>query len=96
MCGACCCALRRFGTTGPPRLSAFSKCAKAELEDNVTPAIVTSVSARAEGSINATDDARKVFGRFATEEVGMTYTISTASGGSGKRMKELIVINAGT
>lgn len=42
-------------------------------------------------SINATGGAREVFGRFAIEEVETTYTISTATSGGGKRVKELIV-----
>ena len=41
-------------------------------------------------SINATDGAREVFGRFAIEEVETTYTIATI-GGAGKRVTELIV-----
>ena len=46
-------------------------------------------------SINATDGAREVFGRFAIEEVETTYTISTATSGGGKRVKELIVRGLG-
>ena len=42
-------------------------------------------------SINATDAAREVFGRFATEEVETTYTINTAVSGVGKRVLELII-----
>jgi DNA adenine methylase len=42
-------------------------------------------------SINATDGAREVFGRFDVEEVETTWTISTATAGGGKRVKELIV-----
>lgn len=41
-------------------------------------------------SINATDGAREVFGRFDVEEVGTTYTLGTAHGG-GKAVTELIV-----
>ena len=41
-------------------------------------------------TVNATDGAREVFGRFAIEEVGTTYTVGTAHGG-GKRVTELIV-----
>ncbi len=44
-------------------------------------------------SINATDGAREVFGRFDIAEVDTTYTLSTASAGSGQRVKELIVTN---
>jgi DNA adenine methylase len=42
-------------------------------------------------SINATEGARDVFGRFNVEEVETTYTIATASTGGGKRVRELIV-----
>lgn len=42
-------------------------------------------------SINATDGAREVFGRFSFEEVETTWTISTATTGGGKRVTELIV-----
>lgn len=42
-------------------------------------------------SINDTAGAREVFGRFQLAEVETTYTISTASSGSGKRAGELIV-----
>ncbi|WP_242137881.1 DNA adenine methylase [Sphingomonas sp. TREG-RG-20F-R18-01] len=42
-------------------------------------------------TINATDGAREVFGRFDQVEVDTTYTIATASSGGGKRVKELIV-----
>jgi DNA adenine methylase len=44
-------------------------------------------------SINATPGAREVFGRFHTIDVETTYTIATASGGSGTRAGELIVSN---
>lgn len=42
-------------------------------------------------SINDTPGAREVFGRFAIEEVAVTYTICTASAGGGQRAGELIV-----
>jgi len=45
-------------------------------------------------SINDTPLAREVFGRFQIAEVTTTYTISTATVGSGKRVGELIVSNA--
>lgn len=44
-------------------------------------------------TINATDGAREVFGRFDLAEVETTYTIATASAGGGKRVRELIVRN---
>ena len=44
-------------------------------------------------SINATDGARELFGRFHVQEVETTWTIATASCGSGKRVRELIVQN---
>ena len=34
--------------------------------------------------------ARDVFGRFAIEQIGRTYTISTAASDSGKRVENLI------
>lgn len=46
-------------------------------------------------SINATDGARAVFGRFDITEVDTTYTAGTASAGGGQRVKELIVSNYG-
>ena len=42
-------------------------------------------------TINATDGAREVFGRFDVVEAETTYTIATAATGGGKRVKELIV-----
>jgi DNA adenine methylase len=42
-------------------------------------------------TINATDGAREVFGRFNVVEAETTYTIATAATGGGKRVKELIV-----
>ena len=42
-------------------------------------------------TINATDGAREVFGRFDIVEAETTYTIATASSGGGKRVKKLIV-----
>ena len=42
-------------------------------------------------TINATDGAREVFGRFDVGEAETTYTIATAATGGGKRVKELIV-----
>lgn len=47
-------------------------------------------------SINATDGARQVFGRFGVEEVDVTYTISTAAIGAGKAVTELIVCGPGS
>jgi len=41
-------------------------------------------------TINATDGAREVFGRFGVVQVDTTYTIATASTGGGKQVKELI------
>ncbi len=45
-------------------------------------------------SINDHTVARAAFADFAIEEVETTYTISTATSGGGKRVKELIVRNA--
>jgi DNA adenine methylase len=42
-------------------------------------------------SINDTPGAREVFSRFDIAEVETTWTIATASSGSGKRVRELIV-----
>jgi DNA adenine methylase len=42
-------------------------------------------------TINANDDARRVFERFEMEVVDTTYSISTAATGSAKRVQELIV-----
>ncbi|WP_277969338.1 DNA adenine methylase [Sphingomonas echinoides] len=42
-------------------------------------------------TINATDGAREVFGRFDVVEAETTYTIATAATGGGKPVKELIV-----
>jgi hypothetical protein len=42
-------------------------------------------------TINATDGAGEMFGRFDVVEAGTTYTIATAATGGGKRVKELIV-----
>jgi DNA adenine methylase len=54
---------------------------------------LSGISGRFVLSINDTPLAREVFGRFALEEVQTTYTISTATVGSGKRAGELIVRN---
>ena len=44
-------------------------------------------------SLNATAGAREVFAAFRHVEVETTYTIATASGGSGKRVSELLISN---
>ncbi|WP_159981926.1 MULTISPECIES: DNA adenine methylase [unclassified Novosphingobium] len=54
---------------------------------------LSGISGRFVLSINDTPLAREVFGRFSFDEVQTTYTISTATGGSGKRAGELIVSN---
>jgi DNA adenine methylase len=42
-------------------------------------------------TINATDGARDVFGRFNVEEVDTTYSIGASAAGAGKPVKEFIV-----
>jgi DNA adenine methylase len=42
-------------------------------------------------TINATNGARDVFGRFDVEEVDTTYSIGTSAASAGKAVKELIV-----
>jgi DNA adenine methylase len=42
-------------------------------------------------TINATDGAREVFGRFDVEEVDTTYSIGPSAAGAGKPVKEFIV-----
>ena len=56
---------------------------------------LSAISGRFLLSINATDGAREVFGRFRCEEVETTWTVSTAATGGGKRVTELIVSGPG-
>lgn len=55
--------------------------------------ILAAIEGRFVLSINDTPLAREVFGQFQLDEVETTYTISTATCGSGKRAGELIVTN---
>jgi DNA adenine methylase len=52
---------------------------------------LSEISGRFILSLNDTPGAREVFGRFELDVAETTYTIATASAGSGKRVRELIV-----
>ena len=52
---------------------------------------LSGISGRFILTINATDGARDVFGRFDVEEVDTTYSIGASMAGTGKAVKEFIV-----